>query len=322
MMSAPQPVCHPSTLLRRGFCAVALVILGVWAAADAAELEPDQTYAGGTRVEASNLGLSFSIPAGWIGRFGQNDQNQVVVLGSTTTEGVGLAILQPGATAAELLASLNGPQDLGAGVVLEPTGPPVTQGSRALMRYQNDRYVGLALALVSPAPHGIVFIFAGPRKNERAYAARLGQLDASTRFGEPAVAAAPPPPAAPGPGDLPPQWANLLAGQALHYFSSYNSGGGGGGMASHRILHLCANGRFAFGGDSLVTMNVPGASGSSGSRDSSQGRWSLESPTATTAVLVLSVDGGRQLRWDVRYDGSKTFLNGQRWLREQSKACR
>jgi hypothetical protein len=24
----------------------------------------------------------------------------------------------------------------------------------------------------------------------------------------------------------------------------------------------------------------------------------------------------------VRYDGSKTFLNGQRWLREQSKACR
>ena len=32
--------------------------------------------------------------------------------------------------------------------------------------------------------------------------------------------------------------------------------------------------------------------------------------------------GGRQLRWNVRYDGSKTFLNGQRWLREQSKACR
>jgi hypothetical protein len=302
---------------------VAFLAFALWTtAAAAAELEPDQKYAGGTRVEASSLGLSFTIPPGWIGRFGQNAQNQVVFLGSTTTEGVGLAILQPGATAADLLASLNEPQDLGAGVVLEPSGPPVTQGPRILVRYENERYVGLALALVSPAPHGVVFFFAGPRKNERAYAGLLGQLDASTRFGEPAVAAGPPPAAASGPGDLPPQWANLLAGQALHYFSSYNSGGGGGGMASHRTLHLCANGRFAFGGDSLVTMNVPGASGSSGSRDSSQGRWSLESSTATTAVLVLSEDGGRQLRWNVRYDGSKTFLNGQRWLREQSKACR
>jgi hypothetical protein len=69
-------------------------------------------------------------------------------------------------------------------------------------------------------------------------------------------------------------------------------------------------------------MNVPGATGSSGGRDGFQGRWTLESPTQTTAVLVLAPDGARELRWPIRYDGQKTFLNGQRWLREPSKACR
>lgn len=69
-------------------------------------------------------------------------------------------------------------------------------------------------------------------------------------------------------------------------------------------------------------MNVPGASGSSGGRDGARGRWNLESPTQSTAVLVLTMDGGRELRWQLRYDGGKTFLNGQRWLREPSKACR
>jgi hypothetical protein len=69
-------------------------------------------------------------------------------------------------------------------------------------------------------------------------------------------------------------------------------------------------------------MNVPGASGSSGGRDGFRGSWSLESPTQTTAVLVLNVEGGQQLRWQLRYEGEKTFLNGKRWLREPSKVCR
>src|SRR5262249_46966947 len=156
----------------------------------------------------------------------------------------------------------------------------------------------------------VTFFFAGPTKNDGAYVQLLGALGASTTFVPPAAVATQP--SSPTPSGLPQPWASVLSDQALNYFSSYNSGGGGGGMASHRVLHLCSDGRFTFAGDSLVTMNVPGASGSSGGRSGFHGRWSIDSPTDSTAVLILVSDDGREVRWPLRWDGSKTFLNGQR----------
>ena len=297
------------------------VALAVWTGhAGAQEAQPNQSYASGTRVEFSTAGASFVIPPEWIGRLARNAPYQVVVLGSNTTEGVGIVILQTGVTAAQVIATLNEPQDLGDGVVLRPSGQPAVRGSWIAHRYQNEAYVGRALAALGPARNSVIFFFAGPAKNERFYVSLLEALGASTTFSPPVSAAAPP--AAPAPAGLDEAWSNLLSGQALNYFSSYNSGGGGGGMASHRVLHLCPDGRFAYSGQSLVTMNVPGASGSSGGRGGTRGRWSIESPTQNTAVLVLAVDGGGELRWQVRYDGQKTLLNGQRWLRERSSVCR
>ena len=296
---------------RPGFAlttALIVLVLTSWVVpAVAVELEPNQTYAGGMRVESSSVGVSFVTPEDWGGRFGQNAQGQVLVLGSNTIEGVGLAILQADVTAAEVMTRISEAQDLGDGVVLRLTEPPATQGSLIATRYQNEMYVGRALALLGPTRNAVIFFFAGPPKNENAYVRLLGALGRSTSFLEsaPATAETPAPVPPPPPLDLDPMWAELLTGQALNYFSSYNSGGGGGGMATRRILHLCPNGRFAYSGEGLTTMNVPGASGSSGGRAGFQGRWSLESPTQTTAMLVLTVDDGRQIRWPLRYVDKK-----------------
>jgi hypothetical protein len=306
--------------------AVAVVLgLGVMLASGlgdprAEELQPNQTYAAGTRVEASSVGVSIVVPERWVGRFGQDARVQVLFLGSSVVEGVGIVLFQSGVTAAQVSATLGEAQDLGAGVVLRPTGPPAMQGSRIVSSYRNQTYIGRALALLGPTRNSVIFFFAGPPKNESAYVQLLDGLAASASFSPPGpVVAQQQAPAASG---LDQPWSSLLSDQALNYFSTYNSGGGGGGMASHRVLHLCSDGRFTFAGDSSVTMNVPGASGSSGGRNGFRGRWSLESPTQNTAVLVLVVDGGRELRWPLRYDGQKTFLNGQRWLRERSSVCR
>ena len=43
---------------------------------------------------------------------------------------------------------------------------------------------------------------------------------------------------------------------------------------------------------------------------------------ASRAKVPLMADGGSPMRWNLRYDGEKTFLNGQRWLRAASDACR
>ena len=309
-----------------GVSRVVLLAFGIilWGAgirpAVAEELQPNQTYAARTRVEASSVGVSVVIPPGWAGRFGRDGTHQALFLGSNTLEGVGIVLFQSGVTAAQVRAGLNEAQDLGAGVVLRPIGPAATQGSRITTSYRSEAYIGRAVALLGPTQNSVIFFFAGPPKNDKAYQQLLEGLEASAAFLTPApVAAQPQPPAA---GGLSQPWSSLLPGQALNYFSSYNSGGGGGGMSTHRVLHLCPDGLFVFSGQSLVTMNVPGASGSSGGRDGSRGRWSVESATDTTAVLVLTLDGGRELRWQLRYDGQKTFLNGQRWLRERSTVCR
>src|SRR5262249_43199105 len=152
------------------------------------------------------------------------------------------------------------------------------------------------------------------------YRQLVAALAKSVTFGSLPAAAPAPPPAVGDAGAA--GWAQLLSGQGLHYFSSYNSGGTSGGVASHRVLHLCADGRFAYSGDSMATLNVPGATASSGGRGGFRGQWSIDAATPGSAVLVLQGDDGRQLRWPVRYDGQKTFLNGQRWLRAKSDACR
>ena len=298
-----------------GLGLVTLAVAGGARPGAAEELVAGATYAAGTRVQSATVGLSFVVPRGWVGKFGEDAGNRVLVLGSHTVEGVGLAILQAGRGAAEMVADLEGPQDLGAGVVLQPTGRPLTEGSRIAARYEDATHVGRALAVVGPSSNGVLFFFAGPGKHERLYQQLLDGLAGSTTFG-----AARPVPAA-KPGQLEQAWMDLLAGHMLRYFSSYNSGGASGGMSSSRVLHLCRDGRFAYSSSSLVTMNVPGASASGGDRDGARGRWQLESPTRDRVVLLLLDDGGPQTRGQGRYDGSKTLVNGQRWFRVASDAC-
>lgn len=301
-------------------CGVVAVVLGGAQAVSGDELVPNRTYASGTPVESPSLGVAFVMPEGWIGKFAQDARSQVVVMGSNTIEGVGLAILQSGQSAAQVAATLREQQDLGAGVVLRPTGQPDVQGPRITARFQNNVYVGRALAVLGPTGSSVIFFFSGPLKNEAAYGQILEMLARTTGFAAPVPAAAQV--EAPVAGGLEQQWSRLLAGQMLHYFSRYNSGAGGGGMQSHKVLHLCADGRFSYAGDSSMTMNVPGANASGGGRGGSRGQWRIESGTQTTAVLVLTADDGSPMRWQLRYDGEKTFLNGQRWLRAASDACR
>jgi hypothetical protein len=289
------------------------------------ELKPDQQYQGGTRVQASNLGVSFVIPKGWLARYGQQDGTAVVILGSNSIEGVGLAILVGNQTAQQVTTLLNDAQDLGGGVVLELAGAVKQQGNRVTARYLNAEYVGRALGLIGSGKNHVVYFFAGPQKHEKTYAGLLEEMANGTKFVAP-VAAKPqvvkPQPAAPVATGLARQWTQFLSGMMLRYLSSYNSGGGAGGISTDRTLHFCSDGSFAYLDASLTTINVPGASASSGGNDRQVGRWRVESATQNSAVIVLSIQGGTEERIRVEYDGEKTFVNGQRWFRVESDACR
>lgn len=296
--------------------ATSLVALG--AAVAQAELRAGQQYQGGTKVQASGLGISFALPQGWLGAYKQEGEQAVLVLGSNTIEGVGLVILMKNQTPAQVVQGLNDAQDLGDGVVLELDGAPKAQGSKITARYLNDQYVGRALALLGSKNH-VIYFYAGPQKNEKRYAQLLDGLASSTRFQAPAPKPAAP---APAPTGLAKQWTQFLSGMMLRYLSSYNSGGGGGGMSTDKALHFCSDGSFAFLNNSLTTMNVDGATASSGGSGRYLGRWRIESASQNEALLLLSYDGGEVERIRLGYDGQKTFLNGVRWFRVESDACR
>lgn len=296
--------------------ATSVVALG--AAVAQAELKAGQQYQGGSRVQASGLGISFILPQGWLGAYKQEGEQAVVVLGSNTVEGLGLVIFMKNQTPAQVMQSLNDAQDLGDGVVLELAGAPHTQGSRVTARYLNHQYVGRALALLGSKNH-VIYFYAGPQKNEQLYGQLLEALAGSTRFQAPAPKPATP---APAPTGLAKQWTQFLSGMMLRYLSSYNSGGGGGGMSTDKTLHFCSDGSFAFLNNSLTTMNVDGATASSGGNNRYLGRWRIESAGQAEATLLLSYEGGQVERVRLNYDGQKTFLNGVRWFRVESDACR
>ncbi|MDX2006657.1 MAG: hypothetical protein SFU83_15390 [Meiothermus sp.] len=301
--------------------ALTLLTAALGCALAQAELRPDQQYAAGARVQSSAHGLTFNLPAGWLGVFKKEGGQSVLVLGSETVEGVGLAILLQNQTQAQVVGLLREEQDLGGGVVLRPTAAPSVQGSKISARYLNPQYVGRAIALLGPAKSHVIFFYAGPQKNERLYGQLLEGLAASARFAAPQAQQPQRPaqqPAAAGPAK---EWNGLLAGMMLRYFSSYN-GGAGGGISDEATLHLCSDGSFAFFRSSLATINVPGANASSGGQDRDGGRWRVESATAQGATLVLVSQGGSTERIRVTVEDGKTFLNGNRWFRVESDTCR
>jgi len=118
--------------------------------------------------------------------------------------------------------------------------------------------------------------------------------------------------ASPG-GALATQWDQKLRGRKLYQFSAYSSSYGSGGMNSQKSLLLGVNGMYEFRRSSSVSIDVPGASGGSASRNGAQGRWRIYEQGGNV-VLELAPSSGAAETIVLTANGSKTLLNGQRWL--------
>jgi hypothetical protein len=277
---------------------------------DRATITPGQQYSAGTRVSMPSTGISFVLPEEWLG--GLPVGGEVFIIGSNTRAGVGLAFMQTGVDETVVYQYLNAPQDLGDNVVLQPVGEIEKNGAQYSMRYSNGTYTGSALALLGPEQNGVAFLFAGPQSDENYYQYLLKKLAASTKFSKPQTTAESQ------------QWQQLLAGMMLKKVDSYYSSdysGGYAGYSSQETLHLCRNGSYAYFSSS--GMGVDGGGGTSGYGGGSggeQGSWRVEAQ-GTQAVLILQADDGTQSRHIITFDGSKTFVDGERVYRVPSEQC-
>jgi hypothetical protein len=76
-------------------------------------------------------------------------------------------------------------------------------------------------------------------------------------------------------------------------------------------LALRADGSYAYEWSSVVSIYVPGASGSSAGGDRHQGAWSVESNGSNEAVLHLRARDGRRFRHVLRRSGSQLTMDGR-----------
>jgi hypothetical protein len=108
------------------------------------------------------------------------------------------------------------------------------------------------------------------------------------------------------------QWTTRLAGKKLMQFSSYSSGSSGG-MSSQRTLALGTDGSYWFRSSSSVAIYVPGATGTSAGRNGQEGRWRIYEEGGHVILELAPANGDRELI-TLTMDGTKTLLNGRRWL--------
>ncbi len=107
-------------------------------------------------------------------------------------------------------------------------------------------------------------------------------------------------------------WTQRLNDKKLVQSSGYTSNGNSGGMNSQKTLYLSADGTYAFRSASSVSIDVPGASAGSNSRQADQGRWRVvEQGTEATLELTSSQNGTEKIK--LSSQGTQTFLNGRRW---------
>jgi hypothetical protein len=109
------------------------------------------------------------------------------------------------------------------------------------------------------------------------------------------------------------QWEQRLRGRKLYQFSGYSSSYGSGGMNSQKTLLLGGNGSYEFHRSGSVSVYVDGANGSSASQSGDQGRWRIYEQGGKVLLELVSSKGTTE-NIALTSDGSKTLLNGQRWL--------
>lgn len=269
-----------------------------------------QQYQAGMRVQSQSAGVSFVLPPEWLG--GMPAGKPAIILGSHTKPGVGLVFLHGQYNAQQVMQGLNGPQDLGDGVILSPTGPARQEGNQTWYDYAGGGYIGHAVVVPGSHNNAAVFSFAGPKDQSQYYGQTLQAMAASTRFTAPQVSS-----------ELQ-QWRQMLGGMMLKRMSSYYSGSFDGsyvGGSSSETLHLCSDGSFAYFSSSQVAADGGGgASGYSGGSGGNTGKWDLQM-MGNQVTLVLSFDNGEQSQHVITYDGEKTLLDGERVYRVRSDRC-
>jgi hypothetical protein len=261
------------------------------------------------RVDDPAWGISFTVPNGWLAR--KIDAGYLI--GSETQPGFVLLTPHQYRSMQELRSeSSRGVRDQN-GTDLSAAGSAVTFGSNGLKVEYAGTLEGtaaraVAIALLAPQGEGVTVLVGVQEASFGPAYMRLAESVAkSVSFKKPST------------GPVVEQWRKRLSGSKLTYLSSYTSGSSGG-YSAQTVIHLCPAGRFSMESSSSVSVDVPGASGSSSGQDGGRGIWTVVAP-AGNPVLELRFENGSAKQYALTTPQNTLHLNGTRYFQTNDPEC-
>lgn len=266
----------------------------------AVELSPGVEYTGEVTLESAQHGVSFVLPAGWIGVLPPD--GEYFVMRSQAFEAYILAGIEQ-MTIAEARRKMSQPIDVGDGVVLHPRGQVRARGSVLNAEYTIDGssipLVGRVRAVVGDHGWGAYFIAASGPPDAARLDVVIEGLSRSLTLRAPRVASPPSPAASRGP------WLAELDGRKLSHFFTRS------GYTEEDYFWLCPGGRF------FRSFNSGGfGGGASGAFKSGNGGVWQVSGSLDGGELLLTYNDGSTARYRLTHEGTKLFLDGKRYFRE------
>lgn len=116
------------------------------------------------------------------------------------------------------------------------------------------------------------------------------------------------------------EWSQGLAGRKLTRISSYSSGDAGG-YSAREELTLCSNGEYLYRGNSSVSVDVGGASGSSSGASGDTGRWRVVTQ-GQAAGLELRAQNGQVTLVRLDFQDNLVHIDGGKVYRTAAEVCR
>jgi hypothetical protein len=269
------------------------------------------------RIDYKFLGISFTIPDGWVGQEGDG----AVVIGSYNTPGMIVVTTHEAKTMEQLRMEARQPMQDDNGTNLMITGQLEDLGSNAIggeltgtMQHQSIK--GYTIGVINPHGAGVIIMTAAlPAQYSDALKEAGMKIKNSLQFRKPET------------GQIVQQWKSQVGGRRLTYMDSYYSpsytdGGVSGGYSKETIIELCNSGDFYHSSKSDVSASGAGVSALGYSNGEGQGKWEITVGADGTPVLQLNFYNGEVYTYNLSFKDKYLHMNGYKYFRTALEYCK
>ncbi|PHN03636.1 hypothetical protein [Flavilitoribacter nigricans] len=264
------------------------------------------------RVDYKHLGLSFTVPAGWMGQ----EAEMGYLIASNTIPGLLMllphdqpySLQQLKEQAQAGLSEANGTNLQLSGPLTELSKNAVGGTFTGTLEWQPAK--AYIIGMSNPHGYGITILsITTSEQYSDQYPEYAKSIMKSVTFIKPESKE-----------DIN-EWKDWMKNVKLTYMESYSSvspgadGMTGGGYSLSRELDLCGAGYFNYYGSSNISTGSDSASAYNNSNSKGNGSWDIRVGPAGDPELVLQFNDGSTSSYTLTYKDQKLYLNGTRYFR-------